>query len=93
MKSWTVYWDVITPIFKFSKTVRTVIYTTNAIESLNSMYRRLNSQRSVFPSDQALLKALYLSTFEATKKWSMPIRNWGKVYGELSIMFEGRLPE
>lgn len=92
MKSWIVNWDVITPIFKFSKTVRTVIYTTNAIESLNSMYRRLNSHRSVFPSDQALLKALYLSTFEGTKKWSMPIRNWGKVYGELSIMFEGRLP-
>ena len=44
-------------------------------------------------SDQALLKALYLSTFEATKKWTMPIRNWGKVYGELQIMYEGRLPE
>ena len=47
----------------------------------------------VFPSDSALLKALYLSTFEATKKWTMPIRNWGQVYGELSIMYEGRLPE
>lgn len=93
MKSWYKNWDAITPIFKFSADVRTIIYTTNAIESLNSQFRRLNSQRSVFPSDQALLKALYLSTFEATKKWSMPIRNWGKVYGELSIMYEGRLPE
>lgn len=93
MKSWEKNWDVITPIFKFSSEVRTVIYTTNAIESLNSMYRRLNRQRSVFPSDQALLKALYLATFEATKKWKMPIRNWGKVYGELSVMYEGRLPE
>ena len=93
MKSWYKNWDAITPIFKFSAEVRTVIYTTNAIESLNSQFRRLNSQRSVFPSDQALLKALYLSTFEATKKWTMPIRNWGKVYGELSIMYEGRLPE
>lgn len=69
------------------------IYTTNAIESLNATYRKLNRQRSVFPSDQALLKALYLSTFEATKKWTMQIRNWGKVYGELSIMYEGRMPE
>ena len=69
------------------------IYTTNAIESLNSTYRRLNSQRSVFPSDTALLKALYLSTFEATKKWTMPVRNWGKVYGELAIMYDGRLPD
>ena len=91
MKRWYDNWDSICPIFKFSSSVRTVIYTTNAIESLNSTYRRLNRQRSVFPSDQALLKALYLSTFEATKKWTMPIRNWGKVYGELAIMYEGRL--
>lgn len=93
MKSWTKNWDAISPIFKFSADVRKVIYTTNAIESLNSTYRRLNRQRSVFPSDTALLKALYLATFEATKKWYLPLRNWGKVYGELSIMFEGRLPE
>ena len=93
MKSWHQNWDVITPIFKFSSAVRKVIYTTNAIESLNATYRQLNRQRSVFPSATALLKALYLSTFEATKKWSMPVRNWGQVYGELSIMYEGRLPE
>ena len=93
MKSWVKNRDVISPIFKFSSDVRTVIYTTNAIESLNSTYRKLNRQRSVFPSDQALLKALYLATFEATKKWTMQIRNWGKVYGEMSIMYEGRLPE
>ena len=93
MKSWSSNWDAICPIFKFSAEVRKVIYTTNAIESLNSTYRRLNSQRSVFPSDTALLKALYLATFEATKKWTLPIRNWGQVYGELSIMYEGRLPE
>jgi len=93
MKSWVTNWDAITPIFKFSAEVRKVIYTTNAIESLNSTYRKLNRQRSVFPSDQALLKALYLATFEATKKWTMPIRNWGQVYGELSIMYEGRIPD
>ena len=93
MRSWKQNWDAICPIFKFSTEVRKVIYTTNAIESLNSTYRKLNRQRSVFPSDTALLKALYLATFEATKKWTMPIRNWGQVYGELSIMYEGRLPE
>ena len=93
MKRWYDNWDAITPIFKFSPDVRKVIYTTNAIESLNSTYRKLNRQRSVFPSDIALLKALYLATFEATKKWTMSIRNWGQVYGELSIMYEGRLPE
>ena len=91
MKRWEENWDVISPMFKFSADVRKVMYTTNAIESLNSVLHRLNSQRSVFPSDTALLKALYLATFEATKKWTMPLRNWGKVYGELSIMYDGRL--
>ena len=93
MKRWKDNWDVISPIFKFSSVVRKVIYTTNAIESLNSTYRKLNRQRSVFPSDTALLKALYLATFEATKKWTTTIRNWAQVYGDLSIMYEGRLPE
>ena len=93
MKRWYDNWDAIMPIFKFSSDVRKVIYMINAIESLNSTYRKLNRQRSVFPSDTALLKALYLATFEATKKWTMSIRNRGRVYGELSIMYEGRLPE
>lgn len=91
MKSWYKNWDVISPIFKFSADVRKVIYTTNAIESLNSGYRRLNKQRSVFPSDTALLKALYLATHEIAKKWTMPLRNWGKVLGELEIMYPDRL--
>ena len=91
MKSWYKNWDVISPIFKFSSDVRKIIYTTNAIESLNSGYRRLNKQRSVFPSDTALLKALYLATNEITKKWTMPLKNWGKVLGELEIMYPDRL--
>ena len=93
MKRWKDNWDCISPIFKFSDTVRKVINTTNAIESLNSTYRKLNRQRSVFPSDTALLKVLYLATFEATKKWTTTIRNWAQVYGELCIMYEGRLHE
>ena len=92
MKSWEQNWDVLTPIFKFSTEVRKVIYTTNAIESLNSTYKKLNRQRTVFPNDKALLKALYLATLQATKKWTQPLRNWGKVYGEFSIMYEGRFP-
>lgn len=76
----------------FSARVKEVIYTTNAIESSNSTYRRLNSQKSVFPSVASLMKALYLASFEATKKWSMPARNWRSSFGELSVMFEGRMP-
>lgn len=93
MKRWADNWDVISPIFKFSIDVRKVIYTTNAIESLNSTYKKLNSQRSVFPNDTALMKALYLSTLQATKKWTQGLRGWGKVYGEFSIMYPGRMPE
>ena len=93
MKRWEDNWDAVTPIFKFSQDVRKVIYTTNAIESLNSTYKKLNRQRSVFPSDTALLKALYLSTMQATKKWYLPIRDWVKVYGEFCIMYPGRMPE
>lgn len=93
MNRWKDNWDVISPIFKFSKDVRTTFYTTNAIESLNSSYRRLNRQRSVFPDPQALLKALYLATQEVTKKWTMPVKNWGKVRGELAIMYPDRLPD
>ena len=78
MKRWEENWDVISPMFKFSADVRKVMYTTNAIESFNSALRRLNSQRSVFPSGTALLKALYLATFEATKKMDNAAQKLGK---------------
>lgn len=91
MKRWSESWDTISPMFKFSQNVRQVLYTTNAIESLNSGYRRLNRGRNAFPSDTALLKALYLATWELTKKWTLPVRNWGQVYAELSVMYPNRL--
>ena len=90
-KSWHDNWATLSTYFKYPEAVRRLIYTTNAIESLNSCYRRLNKQRSVFPSSQALMKALYLGTFEIAKKWTMPIRNWGKVRGELEIMYPERI--
>lgn len=91
MKSWQTNWDAIVPIFKFSPTLRTIVYTTNAIESLNATYRQLNRQRSVFPNDTALFKSLFLATELATKKWTMPLQNLGLIYGKFSIIFEGRL--
>ena len=91
MRRWADHWDVVSPMFKFSLAVRKVIYTTNAIESLNSGYRRLNRNRSVFPSAASLLKALYLATAELTRKWTLPLRNWGQVYNELVIMYPDRM--
>ena len=91
MKRWVDNWDVICPIFKFSMKVRRALYTTNAIESLNSQYRRINASRPVFPSEDALRKALFLATRLIVKKWTNKIRDWGEIYGELSVMYEGRL--
>lgn len=93
MGRWYENWDAVATIFKFSREARTAFYTTNAVESLNSSYRRLNRQRNVFPGSQSLLKALYLATFEVAKKWTVPVRNWGKIYGELAVMYKGRLPQ
>ena len=83
--------DVVVPIFKFSRDVRKIIYTTNAIESLNSSYRKQEAPAQCVPKRPTLLKALYLATFEATKKWTQLIHNWGQAYGEMRIMYEGRL--
>ena len=82
------YQQILYQFFEFTQNLK-----QSPIESLNASYRRLNRQRSVFTSSQALLKALYLATFEATKKWTMPIRNWGKVRGELTIMYPDRMPD
>jgi len=91
MRRWEDNWNVICPIFKYSMTVRKALYTTNAIESLNSQYRRINAGRPVFPSEDALKKALFLATRNITKKWTAKIHDWGQIYGELSIIFDGRL--
>jgi transposase-like protein len=91
MKRWSDDWSAVCPIFKHSAEVRKALYTTNAIESLNSQYRKLNSSRSVFPSDDALKKALYLSTLNITKKWTTKIHNRGMIFAEFSVHFDGRL--
>jgi transposase-like protein len=91
MRRWSDNWDVICPIFKFSAAVRKVLYTTNAIEGLNSQFRRINSARSIFPIEESLKKAIFLSTQLITKNRTAKIRNWGQIYGELSILFDGRI--
>ena len=91
MKRWVDNWDAVCPIFKYSMAVRKALYTTNAIESLNSQYRKINAGRPVFPSEDALRKALFLATCNITKKWTTKIRDWGQIFGELSIHFDGRL--
>ena len=90
MDRWMDNWAAISPMFKFSETVRRVIYTTNTIESLNSGYRRFNRSRCIFPDNKALMKALYLATDDISKKWTNTVRDWGQVYAELSVMYPNR---
>lgn len=91
LKSWEDNWSSICPFFEYSNEVRKVMYTTNAIESLNRSYRKYTKTKSVFPSDEALMKSLYLATKIIMKKWTGRYKDWDKVINELSIMFEGRI--
>lgn len=82
MSSWYSEWDTITSIFKFSVKIRTAIYTTNAVENVNSRLRSMNKKLSVFPNKVSLEKALYLAIERIVKKWIWAIRDWGSKYME-----------
>ena len=90
-KIWESNWDAICPFFQFSESIRKIMYTTNTIESLNRQFRKYTKTKSVFPTDTALLKCLYLSVKNIEKKWYIPYRNWGPILSELSIMFDNRI--
>jgi transposase-like protein len=89
-KSWKENWGELSTFFDYTPEIRKIMYTTNAIESLNSQYRKITKTKTVFPTDKSLLKALYLGTLNITKKWKNPIRNWTPILGQLSIEFEDR---
>lgn len=91
VNSWVDNWDVLSTFFKFSPEVRKIMYTTNAIESLNSMYRRVNKARPVFTNSQALLKTLYLATGNIQKKWTGRIDNWDLIISQLRVFYPGRI--
>lgn len=90
-RTWEENWDAICPFFQFSDYIRKIMYTTNTIESLNRQFRKYTKTKSVFPTDMSLLKCLYLSTKNISKKWDQSYRNWGTILSELSIMFDGRI--
>ena len=90
-KTWEENWDAICPFFQYSDSIRKIMYTTNTIESLNRQFRKYTKTKSVFPTDMSLMKCLYLSTKNISKKWTQPYRNWGPILSELSIMFDGRI--
>lgn len=91
LENWENNWDDIQPFFKFGPETRKIMYTTNAIESLNNCYKRLNKGRRVFPTVQALEKSMYLSTQIIMEKWTSRYRNWNVTLGELQLYFPNRV--
>ena len=90
-RSWRTHWENLNTLFLYPKDIRKAIYTTNAIESLNSVIRKSTKNRKLFPSDDSAKKVVYLAIQEASKKWSMPIRNWKSALNRFIIEFEDRL--
>ena len=92
-QSWRDNWANLSTYFKFPQEVRRLIYTTNAIEGFNRQLRKVTKSKSVFPTDDSLLKMLYLAMMDITKKWTGRRQDWSKIYAQLTIFFEERLPE
>ncbi len=92
-RSWTAHWDNLNTLFNYPDDIRRAIYTTNAIESLNSVIRKAIKKRKLFPTDESARKVIYLAIRDASKKWTMPIRNWRQALNRFMIMFEDRLTE
>lgn len=91
ISSWENNWDELSTFFKYPEEIRRIIYTTNAMESYNRQLRKVTKSKSIFPSDESLIKMLYLATQDITKKWTQNMRNWALVLAQLSIHFEDRL--
>ena len=92
VQSWRSNWERVTPFLTFPREIRKAIYTTNAIESLNSMLRRVIKTRGHFPNDTAAVKLLYLGLKNAQKKWTHSIHGWKRALNQFAVYFEGRLP-
>ena len=90
-QSWTNHWENLNTLFRYPEAIRKAIYTTNAIESLNSVIRKAVKKRKVFPNDKAAVKVVYLAIQDASKKWTMPIRDWKSALNRFIIEFEDRL--
>lgn len=91
IKSWRTNWDELTVFFDFPLEIRKIIYTTNLIENLNGKIRKYTKNKMSFPTDEAVLKSAFLAIQEATKKWTMPIRDWGTILNQFMIIFDERL--
>ncbi len=93
VQSWRRNWARITPFFDYPPEIRRVIYTTNAIESVNMSLRKVTKSRGSFPNDDSVMKLFYLALLNISKKWTMPIRDWKAALNRFTIQFEDRMPQ
>ena len=91
--SWRANWANLSTYFKYPEAVRTLIYTTNTIEGFNRQLRKVTKNKSVFPTDDSLLKMLYLAMIDITKKWTGKRKDWGQIHSQFEIFFADRLPQ
>jgi transposase-like protein len=92
-KQWRAKWADIVPLFDFPPPIRKVIYTTNAIESVNSVIRKFTRNRKIYPNEESALKLVFMAIREAAKKWTMPIHHWKQALNHFAVLYEGRVPE
>ncbi len=92
-KQWRAKWTDIITLFDFPPPIRKAIYTTNAIESVNSVIRKFTKNRKIYPNEQSALKLIYMAIHEASKRWTMPIHHWKQALNHFAILYEGRMPE
>ncbi len=92
VKMWRSKWTDIITLFDFPAPIRKAISTTNAIESVNSVIRKFTRNRKIYPNEESALKITFMAIREASKKWTMPIRNWKAALNHFAILFEDRLP-
>jgi transposase-like protein len=91
-RSWRTHWANLITFFQYPREIRKIIYTTNAVESLNSVIRKACNRHKLFPNDRAAIKVVYLTVEQAAKNWSMPLQDWNLAINQFMIWFEDRLP-
>jgi putative transposase len=91
-KSWRAHWPNITPFFDYPPDLRKVIYTTNAIESINAQLRKVVKKKGAFPTPDSVRKVMYLAMERASARWSRPVKDWAAALNHLAVVFQGRVP-
>jgi putative transposase len=91
LRSWDENWAELTTFFEYPQEIRHLIYTNNAVEAYHRMVRKFTKSKAIFPTDDSIRKVVYLSVKEITKKWTMPVRDWGMAHSQFAIFFAERL--